>query len=402
MLPPFAERSSLDHYTRFSIPPIETFREEDIVNFTHGYASPELLPADELTEAWNEVVDEHRDVAFQYGPARGVRALREALRDYLAADYGIDAALAELSIVTGSKQGLDLLCKTFVEPGDRVIATSPTYGTGTKILKSHEVEFLEVPVGDDGLVIDALRSELERLDAAGEALPKLAFTVPEFHNPFGSTMPLDRREELLGLAEAYDFLVVEDDPYRKLRFEGEEVPPVKSLDDSGQVVYLGTYSKLIAPGLRVGWMVGDADVLERTLPMKEDGGTSALAQLLVRSLHETGYVSERAGRYAEHLRGQRDATVEAIAAHLPEARLAYRPEGGYYCWVELPGDVDTSELLEFARAEDVLYLPGEAFSPTDGHRNYLRLSWAYESPERIDEGLRRLATALERYRATAA
>lgn len=399
MVPPYAERSSLDHYTRFSIPPIEAFREQDIVNFTHGYASPELLPADELTEAWNEVMADHRDVAFQYGPAKGVKALRDTLRDYLASDYGIDTGVENLSIVTGSKQGLDLLCKTFVEPGDTVIVTSPTYGTGTKIMKSHEVEFLEVPVGDDGLDVDALRGELERLDAAGEPLPKLAFTVPEFHNPFGSTMPLDRRQELLELAEAYDFLVVEDDPYRKLRFEGESVQPLKSLDDSGQVVYLGTYSKLIAPGLRVGWMVGDEEIIERTLPMKEDGGTSALAQMLIRSLHHTGYVSERASRYAEHLHGLRDATVESLGTHLPDARLAHRPEGGYYCWVELPGDVNTSELLEYAREEDVLYLPGEAFSPTGGNRNYLRVSWAYERPERIDEGMARLATALERYRA---
>ncbi|MFB6360348.1 MAG: PLP-dependent aminotransferase family protein [Halobacteriales archaeon] len=398
MLPPFADRSSLDHYTRFAIPPIEEFRSEDIVNLTHGYASPELLPADELTEAWKDVLENHRDVAFQYGPAKGVKALRETLRDYLASDYGIDAGLENLSIVTGSKQGLDLLCKAFIDPGDKVIVTSPTYGTGTKILKSHEVDFLEVPVDADGLVVDALRAELDRLDSAGEQLPKLAFTMPEFHNPVGSTMPLDRREALLDLAETYDFLVVEDDPYRKLRFEGDELPPVKSLDDNGQAVFIGTYSKLLAPGLRVGWMVGEADVIERTLPLKEDGGTSALAQMLIRRLHETGYVTERAGRYAEHLHGQREATVRSLEAHLPEATLAHLPPGGYYCWVELPGDVDTSELLEYARSDGVLYLPGEAFTPTGGNRNYLRLSWAYETPERIEVGLERLSGALSRYR----
>lgn len=402
MVPRYADCSSLDHYTRFSIPPIEVFRERDLINFTHGYASPELLPADALTDAWNEVMAEHRDVAFQYGPAKGVKALRETLRDYLAVEYAIDTGLENLGIVTGSKQGLDLLCKAFIEPGDPVIVTSPTYGTGTKILKSHEVDFLEVPVGEDGLDVDALRAELERLDHAGEPLPKLAFTVPEFHNPLGATMPLARREELLELAETYDFLVVEDDPYRKLRFEGDSVPPIKSLDETGQVVFLGTYSKLIAPGLRVGWMVGDEGVIERTLPLKEDGGTSALAQMLIRTLHQSGYVSERASRYADYLHGQRDATVESLEAHLPEARLAHRPQGGYYCWVELPEAMNTSELLEYARREGVLYLPGEAFSPTGGHRNYLRLSWAYEDSEGIDEGIRRLGRAFETYRSESA
>lgn len=396
----YADRSNLDHYTRFDIPPIEEFRAKDLINFTHGYASPELLPTDELTEAWAKVMKNHRNVALQYCPARGVKALRKTLRDYLETDYGINTNLENISIVTGSKQGLDLLCKTFIEPGDKVIVTSPTYGTGLKILKSHEVDFLEVPVDGDGMVVSSLHEELNRLDRASEPLPKMAFTVPEFHNPLGSTMPQGRREALLDLAETYGFIIVEDDPYRKLRFEGEEGTPIKALDTRGHVVYIGTYSKLIGPGLRVGWMVGDPEIIDRTLPQKEDGGTSALTQMLIRELHQTGFVGDRASRYADHLQGRREATLENLRAHLPQSKVVHNPAGGYYCWVELPEDINTSELLKVARQKGVLYLPGEAFGPGGGNLNYLRISWAYEGIEQIDEGLSRLASALETYRNT--
>lgn len=397
MAPKFASRSSLDHYKRFSIPPIEEFRARSIINFTHGYASPELLPSQELTEAWNKVMAESRDIALQYGPAQGVDPLRQSLLKYLESDFQIAADPENLSIITGSKQGLDLLCKAFIEPGDRVIVTSPTYGTGLKILKTHEVDFLEVPVDADGMVVSELRRSLEALDRDGESLPKLAFTVPEFHNPTGVSMPQERRRELLELAEEYGFVIAEDDPYRKLRFEGDEGRPLKSLDENGSVVYLGTYSKIICPGIRVGWMVADSEIIERTLPLKEDGGTSALCQMLVRELHDRGYLSERAETYAEHLAQHRDATVHSVNEHLQDARIVEIPEGGYYIWIEFPEDVNTSELLEYARDENVLYLPGEAFTPSDGNRNFLRVSWAYEDVDNIEEGIKRLEKAYRRY-----
>lgn len=393
----FANRSSPENFIEDSSPPIGEFREKDYINFTHGYASPKQLPGEQLSAASQRVLTDHENVALQYGPATGVRALRETLVDYLASEFHIDTTLDNLMITTGAKQGLDLLCKAFIEPGDTVAVTDPTYGTGLKILQSHEADYLTVPVDEAGMDIAALRAALESLEADGEALPKLIYDVPEFHNPTGVTMSADRRRELIDLVETYDVTYVEDAPYRKLRFEGDEVPPVKSMDDGGNVVFLGTYSKLICPGIRVGWMIADDTIIDRALPLKEDGGTSPYTQMILRELHRDGYVTERAEAYADFLRGQRDATVAAIDEHLPSASVYAEPKGGYYLWVELPEGVDTAELLEVAKDEGVWYLPGEIFSPDDGSRNFLRLSWAYEEPDSIEDGIRRLGRALDAY-----
>lgn len=398
----FANRSSPENFIEDSSPPIGEFREKDYINFTHGYASPSQLPGKELSAASQRVLTDHENVALQYGPAKGVRALQETLLDYLRSEFYIDTTLDNLMITTGAKQGLDLLCKAFIEPGDTVAVTDPTYGTGLKILQSHEADYLTVPVDEEGMDVPALRSAFESLAAEGQPVPKLIYDVPEFHNPTGITMSRDRRRELIELVETYDTTFVEDAPYRKLRFEDEEIPPVKSMDDGGNVVFLGTYSKLICPGIRVGWMVADETIIDRVLPLKEDGGTSPYTQMILRELHRDGYVTERARAYADFLRGQRDATVDAIDEFLPSATVHHVPEGGYYLWVELPSGVDTAELLEVAKEEGVWYLPGEIFSPEDASRNFLRLSWAYETPESIEEGIRRLGRALDTYqRATA-
>lgn len=393
----FANRSSPENFIKDSSPPIGAFREKDIVNFTHGYASPEQLPGEKLTQASQRVLSNHENVALQYGPAKGVGLLRETLVEYLASDYHIGTDLDNVMIITGAKQGWDLLCKALIEPGDKVAVTAPTYGTGLKILQSHEADFLPVPVDQDGMVVSALREEIEALESRGEDLPKLIFDVPEFHNPTGVTMSLERRHELIDLVETYDVTFVEDAPYRKLRFEGEEIPPVKSLDEGGNVVFLGTYSKLICPGLRVGWMVAEETIIDRVLPLKEDGGTSPYCQMLIRELHQEGYVAKRAREYAAFLRGQRDATVDAIHEFLPTATIHHEPAGGYYIWIELPEDIDTTALQDVAKEERVRFLPGEVFSPERGSRNFLRLSWAYEDVSNIEEGVRRLSTALEHY-----
>lgn len=393
----FAKRSSPENFIEDSSPPIGAFREKDYINFTHGYASPNQLPGEHLSAASQRVLSDHENVALQYGPATGVRALRETLIDYLAAEFSIDTMLSNLMITTGAKQGLDLLCKAFIEPGDPVAVTSPTYGTGLKLLQSHEADTLTVPVDEEGMDVAALREAFEALEAAGEPLPKLIYDVPEFHNPTGVTMSSDRRRDLVDLVETYDTVFVEDAPYRKLRFEGEEIPPVKSMEDEGNVVFLGTYSKLICPGIRVGWMVADNRIIDRVRPLKEDGGTSPYIQMILRELHREGYVTERAQTYADFLRGQRDATVSAIDEHLPTASVYYEPRGGYYLWVELPDGVDTAELLDVAREEGVWYLPGEIFGPDGGCQNFLRLSWAYEDAQNIEDGIRRLDRALKAY-----
>ena len=398
MVDRFARRSSPDNFPDISEPTLGEYQERSIINFTHGYASPDHLPADALAAVSDEVFGEHSSRALQYGPAAGLDHLREPLVAYLEEHYEIDTTLDNLMITTGAKQGLDLVCKAMIEPGDRVALTSPTYGTGLRILRSHEVEFLDVPVDEDGMVVSELEAAFEELAAAGEDLPKFVYDVPEFHNPTGVTMSRERRERLVELAAEYDVVIVEDAPYRTLRFEGESVPPVKSFDDDdGNVVFLGTYSKLICPGLRVGWLIADEGIVDRLLPLKPDGGTNPMSQAYISELHKNGYVEERAVDYAEVLGDQRDVMVEAIREHLPQVDIWNVPEGGYYIWLELPKHVDTELMYEIGKDIGVLFLPGNLFSPGETHRNFLRLAWAYEDPEQIVKGVKRLSDVIDTY-----
>jgi 2-aminoadipate transaminase len=215
----FASRSSPENFIEDSSPPIGEFREKDNINFTHGYANPPRLPEEQLSAASQRVLSEHKNIALQYGPSKGVSTLLESLLEYLASDFHISTNLDSLMITTGAKQGLDLLCKAFIEPGDKVAVTTPTYGTGLKILQTHEADYLTVPVDRHGLDVPALRAEIESIDANGGELPKLIYDVPEFHNPTGVTMSLNRRRELIDLVETYDVTFVEDAPHRKLWFE---------------------------------------------------------------------------------------------------------------------------------------------------------------------------------------
>lgn len=397
MVDRFARRSSPDNFSDISEPTLGEFQEQSIINFTHGYASPDHLPADALAEISDDVILGHRNRALQYGPAAGLDHLREPLIEYLDEHYEIETTLDNLMITTGAKQGLDLICKAMIEPGDTVAVTSPTYGTGFKILQSHEAGILEVPVDENGMVVSELEASLAALEEAGEDLPKFIYDVPEFHNPTGVTMSMERRERLVELAEKYDMLLVEDAPYRALRFEGESVPPIKSLDEEGNVVFLGTYSKLICPGLRVGWMIADEEIIDRVLPLKPDGGTNPLSQVYISRLHENGYLEERAVEYAEVLGDQRDVMVEAIREHLPRADIWNVPEGGYYIWLELPEHVDTEVMYEIGKDVGVLFLPGNLFSPGETHKNFLRLAWAYEDPEQTIEGIKRMAEVIDAY-----
>lgn len=391
----FASRSSPENFSDISEPTLGEFQERSIINFTHGYASPAHLPSEKLLSVSEEVLLENGNRALQYGPGMGLKQLREPLLGYLGDHYGIEAGMENLMITTGAKQGLDLMCKAMIEPGDTVAVTSPTYGTGIKILRSHEVDFLELPVDREGMVVSELEATLAEL--ADDDLPKFIYDVPEFHNPTGVTMSLERRKRLLEVANEYGVTIVEDAPYRALRFEGESVPPIAALDDGDTVVFLGTYSKLICPGLRVGWMVADEGVLDRLLPLKPDGGTNPLSQQYIRTLHEDGYVETRAEEYASFLGDQRDQMVRCIEEHLPRAEIYFVPRGGYYMWLELPEHVDAEELYEIGKEVGVLFLPGSLFSPSETHRNYIRLSWAYEDPEQTETGIERLSETIDVY-----
>ena len=368
----------------------------DAIVLSSGLAYPPLLP-DVVREA--RVAAEQASETLQYGPLMGLDSLRDQIVRYLAED-GVSCARDNVLVTNGAKHALDLACRVFIEPGDRVIVSAPTYMTALQIMRSHGASFLGVPQDGEGLDAARLEAELERLAANGERMPKLLFDVPDFHNPTGTTMSLARRRRLIDLAERFGFLLLEDDPYRRVRFDGEPVPPLKALDESGVVVALGTVSKILSPGLRIGWAVGAPEVVARMAAQKSEGGSSPFTQRIVVELMRSNKMMLHIEQLAERMREHRDVMVAALAEALPALEVR-PPDGGYFLWATLPDGVSAEALAEAAVAHGVEVSPGRLSFPEADPGNHLRFAYSFVGPEEIREGVRRLATAYRRTLGTA-
>lgn len=361
-----------------------------------GYGFPDTLP-DIVAEA--VAAAEAKAETLQYGPLYGLDDLRDTIVAYLAQD-GIVAARENILVVNGAKHGLDLACRVFLEPGDTVIVAAPTYLTAVHILKDAEASFLSIPQDEEGMDTALLRRRLEERRDNGGPMPKLLFDVPDFHNPTGITMSAARRRDLVALAEEFDFVIVEDDPYRRIRFEGEPVPPIKTFDTKGRVIGLGTVSKILAPGLRVGWVNADPAIVRRMAAHKSDHGTCPLLQRIIVQLFQNGQVDHHIATLTSLLRVHRDAMIAAIRRHLPGTSVR-TPNGGYFLWLELPADVDADELVRRAAAEGVSVFSGRLSFAEEAPGQFLRLAYSFATPARITEGVQRLGRAYAAMRAEA-
>ena len=363
---------------------------EGAFELSGGYAFPRCLP--DISAEAAVAAARHRTETMQYSDVFGLADLRDRLAAYLRAD-GIGCSRDEIMIVNGAKHGLDLVCRVFLEPGDRVIVSAPTYMTALSILRTHEVAFVPVGQDDQGMKVDELEATLQAMQGQGEPLPKLLFEVPDFHNPTGITMSLERRKRLVLMAERYGFVIVEDDPYRRIRFEGEPVPPIKSLDRSGVVITLGTASKIFAPGLRTGWVVADPDILGRMAAQKADGGTSPLSQRILAELLDGKRVGRQIETVIGELRVHRDAMTDALLRYMPAAAVT-KPQGGYYLWAVLPGNIDADALADLAAENGVMVYPGSLCFAEAPTQSALRLCFSFEEPSRITDAVKKLGECL--------
>jgi 2-aminoadipate transaminase len=308
------------------------------------------------------------------------------------AEAGVRVRADDVIITAGAQQALDLLAKVFIDPGDTVIAEGPTYLGALQAFSAYQPNIVCVPMDDGGMRMDLLEAELARIGPGGA---KFIYTIPNFQNPAGVTLEPARRRRLLELAHEYDIPVIEDDPYGRLRFEGGHAKPLRALDD--EVVYVGTFSKVFAPGLRLGWVVAPRPILDKFLLAKQaaDLCGSAFAQVTAeeyfRGSRWRRVLKDLTSAYAE----RRDAMLEALAEHFPaEARWTV-PEGGFFIWVEMPGFLDLATILAEAVERGVTYVPGDAFFPDGSGRNCMRLAFCFAEPDDIREGIRRLAEVLE-------
>jgi 2-aminoadipate transaminase len=357
----------------------------DIISFAGGLPAPELFPVEAVRAAANSVLSQNGPDALQYGPSEGFMPLREWIADEVK-QRGIAAKASEVLVTNGSQQVLDLVGKLFLNPGDVVLTENPTYLAAIQAFQTFEARFVPVPTDGQGLIPETL-PELIR-----QHRPKFLYTIPNFQNPTGVTLAAERREKLARIAVEHGLIVVEDDPYGKLRYRGADVLPVKHWDGTGCIIYASTFSKTIAPGLRLGWVVAPSEVLNRLLILKQasDLHTSSFDQRVAYAfLTQNDQVA-----HLERIRnayGERFGVMnEALRAEMPSGYTWTQPDGGMFLWVTGPQDLDGLKLLSRAIEHKVAFVPGRDFFPGDGGKNYLRLNFSNSSPERIREGVRRL------------
>lgn len=373
----------------------------EIISFAGGLPAPEVFPLDDIRAAANRVIERQGRAALQYGPTEGYVPLRELLCRHMAR-YGIRVTPANVLITSGAQQGLDLIGKLFINSGDRILTEQPTYLGALQAFSAYQARYLPVPIDDDGLRIDLLEDALR-------AGPKFLYILPNFQNPGGVTLSLERRRRLVELACHYGVPIVEDDPYGQLRYEGKHLPPLVKLDAEvhgnghgtpfhGGVIYLGTLSKVLAPGLRIGWIVAPEEVMVRLVQMKQgaDLHTSTFGQMLAYEVARGGFL-DRHVRVIRHVYGERrQAMLQALERHFPPGVQWTHPHGGLFLWVTLPEGFDSSDLLQEALKEKVAFVPGNAFYPCGGGERSMRLNFSYSRPELIEEGIRRLGTVIAR------
>jgi DNA-binding transcriptional MocR family regulator len=366
----------------------------EVVSLAGGMPNIAGLPLEIIAKVTADLIATEGTVALQYGNGQGHPALREHTTRVMALE-GIAAHPDDVVVTTGSQQALDLVTRVFVDPGDVIVAEAPSYVGALSVFRAYQADVVHSPMDADGLVPEALRQTLGRCRKAGRRV-KFLYTVPTFHNPAGVTLSQDRRAEILEICQRENVLVVEDNPYGLLGFDGEIFPALRSLDADG-VVYLGTFSKTFAPGYRVGWATAPHAVREKLVLASESAilCPSHASQLSVSAYLETCDWRGQIAEYRQLYRGRRDAMVAALAEMMPECHWNV-PGGGFYTWVALPPGIDARTMLPRATTALVAYVSGSAFYADGQGADHMRLSFCYPPPERIREGISRLAEVIRR------
>jgi 2-aminoadipate transaminase len=365
-----------------------------IISFAPGQPSPETFPVAAFGEILDDVVAREGAAAFQYILTRGLAPLIAAVREYAAAK-GIPAAASEALVTEGSQQGLDLVARVLIDPGDVVLVERPSYIGATSAFRAAQAHMVGVRLGGEGLDLDHLRAQHRAETAAGRRV-KFLYVCPSFQNPSGISHSLASRRALLEVAAELDLAIVEDDPYGDLYFEAEPLPTLRSLPGGGEVAYLSSFSKILAPGLRTAFILGPEDLLAKIEIAKQSANLcgSSLDQRIILACLRAGLIEEQKARIRPYYRAKRDVMLAALDREMPKGVTWTRPQGGLFVWVSLPEGLDAESLLEAAVAEGVAYVAGAPFFVDGGGENTMRLTFAREDAPTIEEGVRRLARAV--------
>ena len=367
---------------------LKLMSDPSVLSFGGGSPAKETFPVDVIKDIVEKSLTKNPVPLLQYGMTEGWMPLRQAYLEHIVRAKGVKAELENVMTLTGSTQGIGLIAEIFLDPGDHVLVESPTFLSTLNVFRRYEAHAVPVKVDDDGIVTEDLEEKMKKYK------PKMLYTIPTFQNPTGRTIPTDRREKIAHLAEKYDVIVLEDDPYCDLRYRGETVPPIKSFDASGHVVMLNSFSKIVSPGLRVGAMTAAPGIIAKAGDAKQlvDTHTSNLVQEICAEFLSRGLLPGHLKEIVPIYEVRMNAMLDGIKAHFPPECKYTRPEGGLFVWVKLPGDADAQALVKRTVAElKVAFVPGRPFfvDPDDG-KACIRLNFSSNPPEKIAEGMGKL------------
>ncbi len=369
----------------------------DMKSLAGGWPDPAVFPGEDIIQIAVEQLGKNADQVLQYGTTEGLSELRQELARMADAQYGIRCSPEHILITHGSAQGMDLACRVMIDPGDIVVVGLPTYFGGTGAVSAAGGEFLGVAVDDEGLNTEQVAEKLRALKNSGKRA-KGIYVIPNFQNPTGATLSLERRKQLIELSQTYDLVIFEDDPYGDLRFEGDHLPTLMALDDEGRVIHLRSMSKTFAPGLRVAWAIGQPDVVRKMVIAKQfvDVATNTLSQVILLEFIRSGRLKRRIELNNQHYRRKRDFMLKQLETHFPREVKWNRPEGGFFIFVSLPEAMDASELLVEAVKHHVAFVAGAPFFFDQSGTHTLRLSYSQSSESVIEAAVAQLGSLIKR------
>ncbi len=374
---------------------LKVTNQPDVISFGGGFPAGELFPVERVKEACEKILTENPQKALQYSTTEGY----DPLRQYLVDDYrsrGVNIGLQNIQITGGSQQALDFIGRIFVNEGDKLLVESPTYLGALQAWNAYGPEYVTVETDDDGMQVDKIEAIIKEHD------PRFIYVLPNFHNPMGVSMSIERRKQLVEISHKYNLPIVEDDPYGKLIFEGEMLPSIAKLDCQfrkgvdnfeGNVIHTSTFSKILAPGLRIGWAIGPEEVIKKMVQAKQgaDLQCSTFDQYIAYELVAGDWLPDHIELIKRVYKERRDAMLQAFEDFMPEGTTWTTPAGGLFLWLRLPEGCDSLELFPKAVEQRVAYVPGVPFYPIDGPRNTMRLNFSASDPEKIREGVRRIS-----------
>ncbi len=377
---------------------LKVTQDPEIISFAGGLPNPLSFPIQDLKIIVQSVLNNHGKVALQYGATQGINELRDAIAERSHKEGMIYGTSPEnIMITSGSQQALDAVGKIFLNPGDIAMVGLPSYLGGINAFRSYEANLVGIPLDEDGMQVDLLDEKIKELIKQDMSV-KFIYTIPTFQNPAGTVMPESRRKKLIDIAHEYNLVIIEDDPYGKLRYDIPPIKPIKAFDDEDRVIYLSTFSKILAPGLRLAWIIAPEDVMRKLALCKQaqDLCTAPFSQYIAHEFIKSGSLDLHIMKICEMYKPKRDIMMDAMKKYFPEGYICNRPKGGMFAWVTLPEQIDTEAMFLDAFKEKVAYVHGKAFCVDGGGSSSMRLNFSYSTNEQLDTGMRRLGTVIER------